>query len=223
VAHRVLRRLAERLSESGYHVLRFDYYGTGDSAGAREEGDLASWGDDASLAVNELRDMSGFPTVAAFGVRLGAVVGWRLAQARDDVHTVVLWDPVVDGAGYVQELVSAQAESDRWSLSPAPRRRRAWRDQPLHALGFPLATPMRQSIEAVRPEAEFARPARARVHLFYSTALPEPDPMRAALERAGTSFRTEVMPGQSPWREDETIGTTGLPLLAFDRMVEVLP
>lgn len=220
VAHRVLRRLAERLSERGYHALRFDYYGTGDSGGDRDEGDLASWGEDAAAAVDELRDMSGFPTVAAFGIRLGAVVAWRLAQRRDDVHTVVMWDPVANGNAYVQELLSAQAESDRWSISP--RRPRHRDDDPLHVLGFPLTWQMRQSMEAVSPE-EFRRPSRAPVHLFYSNALPEQSPMHAALASAGTPFSTETMPGQTPWREDETVGATGLPLPVLERMVELLP
>ena len=121
VSHRIFRRLAVRLSESGYHVLRFDYFGTGDSAGEREDGDLGSWQEDAAAAVEELRDMSGFPTVAAFGIRLGAVVAWRLASERLDVNTAVLWDPVVNGTEYVRELLAAQAATDRWSVTPIRR------------------------------------------------------------------------------------------------------
>lgn len=223
VAHRILRRLATRLSDSGYHVLRFDYYGTGDSGGAREEGDLASWCQDAAAAIDELRDMSGFPTVAVFGIRLGAVVGWRLAQLRPDVHTVVMWDPVASGTRYVQELLSAQTEIDRWSLSPKRPRRAA--DGPLDVLdvlGFPLTREMRQSIERVSAD-EFGRPAGARLHLFYSMELPEQAPMHAALASAGTSFQVEMMPGQTPWREDEAVGASGLPLQVFEKMVELLP
>lgn len=221
VSHRVVHRLAVRLGEAGYHVLRFDYHGTGDSAGGREEGDLATWGADASVAVDEVRDMSGFPTVAVFGIRLGAVVGWRLAQARADVHTAVLWDPVVDGAGYVQELVAAQAEVDRWSLWP--RRRRAAAGRPVDLLGFPLTAAMRRSVEAVGP-AEFGRPTRARVRLFYSDALPGRDALHEVLRTAGTPFAAETLPGQTPWREDEDVAAGGrvLPRLVLDRMVEVV-
>lgn len=219
-SHRIYRRLAVRLSESGYHVLRFDYYGTGDSAGAREEGDLETWCADASAAVDELRDMSGCTAITVFGVRLGAVVGWRLTQARSDVHTVVLWDPVVDGRQYVRDLVAAQAEIDRWSLWP--RRVRPAADGSLDLLGFPLTPAMRQSVEAVAA-TEFRKPTNARVQVFYSDVLrPGRDGLHAALRAAGTPFHVEAMPGQTPWREDETVGTGGLPLLVLERMVAVL-
>ena len=219
VTHRILRRLAMRLNESGYHVLRFDYYGTGDSAGEREDGDLSSWYDDATLAVDELRDMSGCATVASFGIRLGAVIAWRLAAMRADVHATVLWDPVVRGEGYLRELVAAQLESDRWSLS-----RKRWRPSPDRAidlLGFPLTPSMRQSIEGVSP-AEFRRPTQAQVKLFYSDTLPVHEELHAALRSGKSSFDVETLPGQTPWRADETIGSGGLPFLVLRRMVESL-
>lgn len=219
VSHRIFRRLAVRLSESGYHVLRFDYYGTGDSAGDREDGDLTSWQEDAAVALDELRDMSGFASVAVFGIRLGAVVAWRLAMTRKDVHTVVLWDPVVHGKEYVREMIAAQAETDRWSLTPM--RRRAAADTVQDLLGFPLTLGMRTTIEAIRPES-FAPPATAHVKLFYSDSLPGQDALHDALRATGTPFHAETIRGQTPWREDEGIGAGGLPVLVLERMVEIL-
>ena len=219
VSHRIFRRLAVRLSESGYHVLRFDYYGTGDSAGEREEGDLTSWQDDAAVALEELRDMSGFATVATFGIRLGSVVAWRLASSRSDVHTTVLWDPVVNGTEYVRELNAAQAEIDRWSLTPVRRTASAEGVQDL--LGFPLTTAMRHSIEAVGPDT-FTQPTKAHVKLFYSDTRPGQEALHEALHAAGTPFHAEIIPGQTPWREDEDIGAGKLPVLVLERMVEIL-
>jgi uncharacterized protein len=219
VSHRIYRRLAVRLSESGYHVLRFDYFGTGDSAGTREDGDLTTWYDDAVIALDELRDMSGFQSVATFGIRLGAVVAWQLATSRSDVHTTVLWDPVVHGRDYVRELMAAQMESDRWSLTPVRRELTVERAQDL--LGFPLTPVMRRTIEAIGPD-HFTRPTKGHVKLFYSDALPGQDELHSALRSAGTPYHAETIRGQTPWREDEAIGAGGLPVLVLERMVEIL-
>lgn len=220
VSHRIFRRLAVRLSESGYHVLRFDYYGTGDSAGEREEGDLTSWQEDADIAADELRDMSGFASIATFGIRLGAVIAWRLATARSDVHTTVLWDPVIDGDAYVRELNAAQMETDRWLLTPPIHRpQSSSRTQDL--LGYPLTTAMRRSITRIVPEI-FAERTPAHVKLFYSDELPGHEAMQHTLHAAGTPFHAETIRGQTPWREDEAIGAGRLPVLVLERMVEIL-
>jgi uncharacterized protein len=219
VSHRIFRRLAVRLSESGYHVLRFDYYGTGDAAGERDEGDLDSWLEDAGTAAEELRDMSGFSTIASFGVRLGAAVAWRLATTRADVHTTVLWDPVVYGHAYMKELYQAQKEVDRLLVTPIRRQQAA--DGSLDMLGFPLTRGLRASIEAITPKL-YSAPTRAQVKLFYSDTSPQQAELQNALHAAGTPFHAETVRGQTPWREDEAVGARGMPVLVLERMVEIL-
>ncbi len=219
VSHRIFRRLAVRLSESGYHVLRFDYFGTGDSAGASVDGDLDTWQADAEVALQELRDMSGFSSVATFGIRLGAVVAWRLATTQRDIHTAVLWDPITSGGEYVRELEAAQSDIDGWSLMPVRSNVSAGQDRTL--LGFPLTSRMRASMEAVGPDT-FSKPTKAQVKIFFSDAGPGQDALYDALHAAGTPFHSEIIPGQTPWRDDEAIGAGGLPVRVLERMVEIL-
>jgi pimeloyl-ACP methyl ester carboxylesterase len=93
-----LRQLAVRLSQSGHHVLRFDYYGTGDSLGAERDGDVASWRDDIETAVTELKDMTGVAKVSLVGLRLGANLAAEVsARHPDDIDSLVLWEPLPAG------------------------------------------------------------------------------------------------------------------------------
>ena len=71
-AHRAFRQLAMLLARRGFHVLRFDWFGTGDSAGAGEEGSIARWLEDARTAIDELKDTAGVTRVSLVGLRLGA-------------------------------------------------------------------------------------------------------------------------------------------------------
>jgi hypothetical protein len=41
-----MRRLADQLARTGVHVLRFDYFATGDSAGATGDDNVKRWHDD---------------------------------------------------------------------------------------------------------------------------------------------------------------------------------
>ena len=67
-AHRAFKQLAVRLSDRGFAVLRFDYYGCGDSDGEDNEGDLRGWTDDVSAAIDELRIRSGVNTADLVGL-----------------------------------------------------------------------------------------------------------------------------------------------------------
>src|SRR5262245_18794118 len=62
--HRALRILGDHLAQSGFPVLRFDYYGCGDSTGDFPDGDLREWQADIAAAVRECRARSGLGRVA---------------------------------------------------------------------------------------------------------------------------------------------------------------
>jgi uncharacterized protein len=105
-AYRTLRQLAARMCRAGIHVLRFDYYGTGDSFGETGEGDIASWCGDIETAIAELKDMTGAPKVSLVGLRLGANLAARVAAGRpDEIDNLVLWEPL-----RVEEHASADSE-----------------------------------------------------------------------------------------------------------------
>jgi pimeloyl-ACP methyl ester carboxylesterase len=108
-AHRSLRHLAAKLSSAGYHTLRFDYFGTGDSGGESEEGDLAGWESDTATALAELRDIAGSSRVALIGLRLGANIAARVAACHaGDVDALLLWDPIRDGDRYLSSLLQGE-------------------------------------------------------------------------------------------------------------------
>jgi pimeloyl-ACP methyl ester carboxylesterase len=113
-AHRSMRHLAVRLSLSGCHTLRFDYFGTGDSAGECSETSLAGMESDVETAIESLKDIAGTRSVSLIGLRLGANVASRVALRHpSEVEALVLWDPIISGGQYVRDLqVLSQANAD---------------------------------------------------------------------------------------------------------------
>jgi len=108
--HRMLRVLAERLAGRGISVVRFDYFGTGDSAGDDEHGDLGLWCDDLLAAHQELLRRSRATRIVWLGARLGATIAaLSSARANRPLDRLIAWEPVVDGAAYLEELRLAHA------------------------------------------------------------------------------------------------------------------
>jgi alpha-beta hydrolase superfamily lysophospholipase len=105
LTQRTYRHLAERLSALGFHVLRFDYHGTGDSSGRQEEpGRFAAWMASIDAAIDHLAARTGVRRTCLFGVRTGGLLAAVAAGRRDDVATLVLWAPGQSGRGYVREF-----------------------------------------------------------------------------------------------------------------------
>ena len=103
--HRAYRHLAQRLAAAGIHALRFDYHGTGDSSGdATEPSRVRAWLDGIGAAIDELRAISGAPSITLFGVRFGATLAAQVAAERRDVRGLVLWAPCASGRSYMREL-----------------------------------------------------------------------------------------------------------------------
>ena len=116
-AHRTLRHLAERLAGAGIPALRFDYHGTGDSAGTDlDPARVPAWKESIRTAIAEARRLTGCERVCLVGVRMGATLAALVAEEQP-VDTLALWNPVVKGRAYVRELqaiaqMAARASDD---------------------------------------------------------------------------------------------------------------
>ena len=126
-SHWALRQLAAALCRSGFHCLRFDWFGVGDSAGELRDATIARWTSDLADAVRELRDTAGIERVSLVGLRVGASV-IALASSELRPSAIVLWDPIVHGRDYLAGLgeLTRRLLSDPmryWNV--APRRPRA--------------------------------------------------------------------------------------------------
>jgi pimeloyl-ACP methyl ester carboxylesterase len=106
IAYWSMRQLADRLAHAGFPALRFDYFGTGDSAGSSSDVSLARWVDDVEVAAEELRRASGVRRICIVGLRLGAALAVRAVARGLSVRDLVLWDPVLNGASYVSLMRS---------------------------------------------------------------------------------------------------------------------
>ena len=108
--HRACRQLAALLASGGFPVLRFDFYGCGDSSGASEDGRIHRWLDDISSAVSEIRHRSAAAKICLVGLRLGGGLAAMAGAGRQDIDGMVLWDPVVAGKRYLEELKNLHRE-----------------------------------------------------------------------------------------------------------------
>jgi len=200
--HRAMRLLASRLSARGVATLRFDYSGTGDSAGDLSESRLADWRADIDEAVETVVARTGASAVCLVGARLGASLAARAACERDDVPMLALWDPLVEGATYLREL-----EQDMRRMLRVAHVRRFGRrpsDGSIEVLGHRVSAGLRSEIEALDLRVPLALPA-TKVLLLESSGQPSAS-LSALFEAAGcvVEARGFDFPRLWRWQEDPT-------------------
>jgi pimeloyl-ACP methyl ester carboxylesterase len=204
-AHRTVVLLARHLARAGCDVLRFDYFGTGDSAGAGEDLSLHGAVDDAVTAVAEIRDVAPVRDVILVGLRIGAVVAARAAR-RGGRQTLVLWDPVVDGSG-----LSRTIRSESLPLSGDPRG--------AHWRGFPFRGSLLEELDEVSAGDFADLPGRTSVVLSEETA--GHAALREVLPAGEDRDDTwDVVPALPCWKEVAATGRGAVPTDVIRRIVE---
>ena len=148
--YRPLRLLAAMLAGAGLPVLRFDYFGTGDSLGELEDASLDRWLDDIAQAVRYLRGRTRAMQVVLLGVRIGASRATRFHVERESMREVVLWDPVVDGRRFIEQLRQQSAEHARWMVETHGERPASVPpDGPLDLHGFRFSQALLDELSAL--------------------------------------------------------------------------
>ncbi|MDO8355992.1 MAG: alpha/beta hydrolase [Nitrospirota bacterium] len=105
-AQRVYVSFARMLAARGAWVLRFDAMGNGDSQGQFSDSSVDTMLSDIGCAIRLLERSSGTAlSVGLLGLRFGATLAALAAERCPTVGKLVLWEPIVDGGKYMQELL----------------------------------------------------------------------------------------------------------------------
>jgi alpha/beta superfamily hydrolase len=112
-AHRAFRRLATLLASEGFHVLRFDYFGCGDSYGDDDDASLLEWTNNVSTAIDELKNGCDASHICLIGLRMGATLALLAAENREDIDSMVLWESIVKGEEYIRQIKRLDLEIEK--------------------------------------------------------------------------------------------------------------
>ncbi|MBS2017667.1 MAG: GNAT family N-acetyltransferase [Deltaproteobacteria bacterium] len=192
-AYPALRIFAERLSAAGHPVLRFDYDGTGDSAGLDSDPDrVRAWVESVKHAVDEVRAQSGAAEVCLFGIRMGATIAATAAADRGDVARVVLWNPCASGRLYAREMkMFRQFAEQTGELAARPRPEG---DTSEESGGFLLTGETLDALKKLDLAKQEKRVAES-VLVIGRDDVPDDDKVARALEAKGAAAKYEKIGG----------------------------
>jgi len=143
---RTIRHLAEDVARSGIPALRFDYDGTGDSAGHDLDADrLDQWLGSIRFAAQALRQWTGVERVCFAGIRLGAsLAALACSQAGVSAAGLIAIAPVINGRAYVRELrLLRRAIEAKRNIAHTVD------DGALETAGFLLSAPTQAALSAI--------------------------------------------------------------------------
>ncbi len=222
--HRLLKVLADRLARSGFHVMRFDYFGTGDSDGDDIDDDLASWIDDVCNADHELRVRSRCARISWFGLRLGASVA-ATASSKVGVapQRLVLWDPIVYGAEYLDEIVAANAAAGEGNYGPRwlcelRLREMVTREATMAVLGFPLGPTLREQLRAISPN-DFTDTRAARITILNARTPEYLNEFRRMLAARAVDINIRPISSDIVWASNEAMNSAIVPADVLQEIV----
>ena len=193
-AHRTFRHLAEALAEAGFPVVRFDFDGTGDSAGRETDANRAeTWRGDVRRACEVVRARSGFDTVALVGLKLGGTFAALAAEELGGVEALVLWGAHETGASFVSEATKAHRihtmlEPESFSGGPPVADGK-------EALGFHLSSRAIEELSGLDLRATTRSPAR-RTLVIDTANLSSTDVLVNHLRGLGSVVTARHIPGQ---------------------------
>ena len=176
---------ARALAAQGCAVLQIDLYGCGDSDGEFGQADWQIWKQDLALAHAWLAARTG-RAVGLWGVRLGALLALDYARtAALPVARFVLWQPVLRGAVYLNQLLRLRLANQMLAGAEggdSRQLRAALREQAQEIGGYVLSPALAEAIEAV-DAGKLEAPA-APLHWFEVVSAPDRPAPPPALQLA---------------------------------------
>ncbi len=197
-----MRALADGLSARGIPVLRFDYRGTGDSAGGDGASDQFETAVvDVCAAIERLREETGVTHVTLCGLRLGAAF-MLMAAGQVHVDELVMLAPVVSGRSYLRELSIVR---NIWlEQLPSPLQAVQQRDASFNVLGQVYSATFRDRLKGFDAAAAVRRGMRAPAArtLVFDVHPADSEPMRASIDALGGMTESRTFDGYGAFMQE---------------------
>ena len=213
-AFRSLRILGTRLSRAGFHVLRFDYLGTGDSWGDIEDASIGQWTEDTVAAIHELRTSCDLRQIAVVGLRLGATVATLAAAECGAVDQLVAWAPVFEGREY---LAALRAQHQQW-LKDEKRSGRAKLAADDDLLGYRLTPSIKSDLENLSLLSLSKLPAPSVYVVNQEPSADRPE-FTAWLRARGANVDADVIDGPTIWSRTPSMPEASVPNRSLQMIV----
>ena len=181
-SHRAFRLMAERLAEAGFPALRFDYRGTGDSAGRASSFGLDEWREDLRAAAEICKARSGRQRICGLGLRLGANLVAAESARAGALDSIVLWDPIASGRLHLEELFTLE-QLFRGGL---PGSSTSGTDAMDEVLGFPYGDALKVQLAALDISTARAEGTRSALIVHTRHGDEAPAPLELGVERQDT-------------------------------------
>lgn len=190
-------------------TLRFDWHGTGDSAGSdTDPARMLAWLESLRAAIHRFRLETGVTEISLVGLRLGATLAALVAEEMHDIEGVALLAPVLSGKSYVRELRALSA------FGSAPREST---DGSLEAAGFVLTADTLRELRGLDLEDALRRRPAGRVLLMHRPDAPTDPRLAQRLVQMGASVEQGDIEGYGDFVCDSEWSTA--PRAVFDRLV----
>lgn len=213
-SHRAFRQLSSMLSRKGIASLRFDYLGTGDSMGDQSDFTIEQACDDIKRAYKELKTLSAVDKIYVVGLRLGAAMAAMALGAEKGTHHISLWDPVINGQAYCDELYRSMDPERYGDLIV---------DDVWWVNGFPVSPALRKELAAIDLcKASFAK--QCQLLQVVSKEKPEFADFKSHCESNSVKFKHDFQQGPSDddWNEVDAEGSFLLPHAVLNSIVETI-
>lgn len=152
-SRRFIAEVASALAAIGLPCLRFDFFGTGDSAGSGDTVDFESMHRDLDTAVKALRQHTAAERVVVFAWRGAALPLQTWQRAGNSADLLVLWEPILDGKQWLSELEREDASQRRQRPRPRPGVRRVIDFDDGQLMGFAASAQLRRDLADAGPGA----------------------------------------------------------------------
>lgn len=157
-SRRMAAMQSRAFAETGFGVLQIDLYGCGDSDGEFGDARWNIWKADLASAYGWIRNRTPVP-VSLWGLRLGALLALDFASDLEKpVDKVILWQPVLDGASFLNQFLRLRLASEMFFNATGPKgagtaalRERLANGETLEVAGYELSRTWLLPLRGSRP------------------------------------------------------------------------